>query len=707
MVQRRFHRRIYVSPPKKKGARKRARRFFLIVKVLGVLGFLSLLAVAFLFIYYVRDLPRPEKFTERSFTQSTKIYDQAGQHLLYEMYGEEKRTLVPLEIVPEHLKQAVIATEDANFYQHSGIDLRGILRAVLADLKLWRPAQGGSTIPQQLIRSSFLTREKTIERKIKEIILTLELSRRYSKEQILEWYLNQVPFGSNTYGVQAASQTFFNRSVSDISLAQSAVLASLIKAPSYLSPYGQHRDELFQRKNYILDRMALLNYITKERAEAAKAEQLEFSKVLTPIRAPHFVMYVRELLQRQYGETFLKEKGLKVFTSLDWELQQIAEQTVAQWAEVNEGHQAFNASLVALNPKSGQILAMVGSKDWFAEVSYPEGCIPGIDCLFDPKINVALQPRQPGSAFKPFVYARALQKGYTGSTMLWDAKTNFGIWGTEPYIPENYDEGFRGPVSLRQALAQSINVPSVKVLYLAGLDTTIKLAKELGITTLQEQPFFYGLSLVLGGGEVKLLDMVSAYGVFATEGLRMPPSSILKIEDAQGELIFENKKTPKRILKAQTCRLINDILSDNEARAPMFGYNSHLFIDGYSVAAKTGTTQNYKDAWTIGYSPSIVVGVWVGNNDASPMEKGPGVILAAPLWNVFMREALPRFPKENFAEPEPILTDKPILNGEVPGHSILHYIKKDNPQGPAPLNPESDSQYDAWEKGIIDWALTR
>ncbi len=698
MAQRKYYRKIYQKP-------KAKTKVFSAFKFLGLMVFLLLAGVSFLFVYYARDLPRPEKFAERQFAQSTKIYDRSGQVLLYEMYGEEKRTVVPLEIIPERLKQAIIAVEDANFYNHFGLDIRAMFRALMADLKLWSPAQGASTIPQQLIRSSFLTREKTIKRKIREIILSLELSRRYSKKEILEWYLNQVPFGSNAYGAEAAAQTFFSKPVQDISLAEAALLASLIQKPSYLSPYGQHQAELFARKDYVLDRMAGEHYISKEQAEEAKAEELKFAKILQPIKAPHFVMYVRGLLINKYGEDFLKEKGFRVFTSLDWELQELAEEVIREGAEANEDDNAFNAALVAIDPKKGEILAMVGSKNWFSEESEPSGCTPGLNCLFDPKINVALQPRQPGSAFKPFAYTRAFQKGYTPDTILWDVKTNFGVEGAEPYTPENYDGKFRGPLTIRQALAQSINVPSVKVLYLAGIAETINLARTLGITTLEQAPSSYGLSLVLGGGSVKLIDMVSAYGVFAFEGLSISPTAIVKIEDSQGNIIEENKKTPRRVLNVQHCRLINDLLSDNEARAPMFGYYSALFIDGYQIAVKTGTPENCKDAWTIGYSPSIVTGVWVGNNDATPMGGKAAFLLAGPIWNRFMRKVLLRYPKENFEKPEPILTDKPVLNGKYAGHSILHFIRKDDPQGPVPSNPKLDSQYKAWEQAILDWAL--
>jgi len=644
MAKRKYHRKVY-QKKKKEG---RVFSFFRF----SILCFLVLVAFGLLvFIYYGKDLPRPEKFAERQFIQSTKIYDRKGEILLYDIHGEEKRTFVPLEEMPEYLKEAVIALEDSNFYNHFGIDIKGIIRAVLADFKIMKPVYGGSTIPQQLIRSTFLTAEKTAERKIREIILALELDRRYSKQQILEWYLNQVPFGSNAYGIEAASQTFFQKSALELSIAEAATLASLIRAPSYLSPY-QNKAELMARKDYALDRMVLLGYLTEEEAEAAKVEELKFKKP-REVKAPYFTLqYVKGYLENKYGEDFLKRKGLKVYTSLDWELQQLAEKIVKEGRESNKGYHAYNAALVAIDPKSGEILAMVGGAD-YEEDPYPKGCTPGKNCKFDPNFNVAtLGLRQPGSSFKPFVYATAFKKDFNPSTTVMDERTNFGIWGGKEYIPENYDGKFRGEITLREALAQSINVASVKVLLeFAGpeIENSVKTAQDLGITTLKPP---YGPSIVLGGWEVKLMDMVSAYGVFATEGFNVPPVAILKIEDMKGEIIEENTKTPKRVLPTQVARMINDILSDNEARSPMFGQRSALYFKNYQVAAKTGTTQNYQDAWTIGYTPSLVVGVWVGNNDNSPMFKKPGVVLAGPIFHRFLEQALEEFPKENFIPPE-------------------------------------------------------
>jgi penicillin-binding protein 1A len=655
MAKRKRHLKIY-----QKGKRKSKKKLFLVLKIIGGFFLFSILFSLFLFLYYAKDLPRPEKFLEREIFQSTKIYDSTGEHLLYEIYGEEKREIVSLEKVPDHLKNAVITAEDANFYKHFGIDIRGIIRSILVNLKLWRPAQGGSTIPQQLIRSSFLTLEKTAERKIREIILTLELDRRYSKDQILEWYLNQVPFGPNLYGVEAVSKSYFGKSVSDISLPEAALLASLIRAPSYYAPYGEHLDELLARKDYILERMANLDYITQEEKEAAQQEEIKFADFLSNISAPHFVLYVKEYLEERYGEDFLKEKGLRVYTSLDWELQQSAEKVIQERMEINKDFKANNAALLAISPQDGHILAMVGSRDWFAD-SYPEGCIPGKDCLFEPHPNVTLRGRQPGSAFKPFVYATAFKKDYNDTTKVLDEETNFGIWGDKEYTPQNYDEKFRGLVTLREGLAQSLNIPSIKVLYLIGSDEkiealeindfrgeektfqeglkeSIETAEKLGITTLDQPISFYGPSIVLGGGEVNLLEMVSAYGVFANEGVRIEPVTIIRIEDSKGNIIEENRKDPKRVLESDVANLVTDILSDNEARTPMFGPRSSLYFEGHKVAAKTGTTDNYRDAWTIGYTSSAVVGVWVGNNDNSPMEKLPAVSLAGPIFHEIMEE---------------------------------------------------------------------
>jgi len=635
MPKRNYYRKIY----QEKGKRK-ILLIFIFLKWFSLISLILTGGLLCLFIIYTKNLPRPEKFNERELFQSTKIYDRTGNVLLYEIFNEEKRTWVPLEKIPDHLKKAIIATEDANFYRHKGIDFKGIIRAILTDLKIKKFSYGASTISQQLIRSTFLNLKKTIKRKTQEIILAIELERHYSKDQILEWYLNQIPFGRNAYGVEAASWSYFGKSVSDISLQEAATLAALIQAPSYYSQ-EEHFNDLLSRKNYVLKRMVEEKFLTLEEEELVKKEELNLIKVANPIKAPHFVMYIKDYLIQKYGEDFLKEKGLKVYTTLDWELQQWAEKIILEKSEINKKYRAYNMALVAINPKNGEVLAMVGSKNWFGEAE-PKNCQPGKNCLFEPKVNIALKERQPGSAFKPFVYVTAFKKGYDDKTVVIDEETNFGT-PENPYIPHNYDNRFRGPITLRNALAQSLNVPAVKVLKdLAGLEDSIKTAQELGITTLTKPPSFYGLSIVLGGAEVRLLDMVAAYGVFANNGIKVNPNFIIKIEDNQGNILMENKKNQKKVLELEITQLINDILSDNEARAPIFGRRSSLYFENYKVSVKTGTTQNYKDGWTVGYTPSLSVGVWVGNNDNTPMLK-LGEAMAGPAWHAFIEKALLKY----------------------------------------------------------------
>lgn len=663
MAERKYHRKTY---------QKSKKRFSFYFKFLFLFFFFLIFSSLVLFIYYAKDLPRPEKFTERHLFESTKIYDRTGEVLLYEIYGEEKRTWVSLEKIPEFLKQAVLTAEDANFYHHFGVDPKAIIRAIFSDLKIMKPIYGASTIPQQLIRSTFLSSEKTIERKTREIILALELDRRYSKNQILEWYLNQIPFGQNAYGVEAASQTYFKKSVSGVSLAEAATLAALIKAPYYFSPY-ENKEELLARKNYILDRMVAEGYLSKEKAQEAKNEKINFIERKIEIKAPYFTLWVQQQLEERYGKDSLREKGMKVFTSLDWELQKIAEEIVREGIKRNKNYNAYNAGLVAIDPKTGEILALTVGTGNYYENPYPENCQGGRDCLFDPKFNVVLGTkeapgRQPGSAFKPFIYATAFKKGYDDKIRVLDEPSNFGVWGNKEYKPQNYDGLFRSWVTLREGLAQSLNIPSIKVLYLIGLETKVenlginnflgqeltlleglkesfKTAQDLGITTLNKPLSSYGPAIVLGGGEVNLLEMTAAYGVFAFEGLKVAPTAILKIEDPKGNIIFENKKTPKRVLNSEVARLINNILADNEARAPMFGPRSHLYFENYQVSAKTGTTDNFRDAWVIGYTKDISVGVWVGNNNNAPMiKRQPAATVAGPIFHQFMEKALVNLP---------------------------------------------------------------
>lgn len=592
-----------------------------------------------MFFYYIKDLPRPEVFTENEINQATKIYDRKGEIILSSVYGEEKRTYVPLSEIPEVLKKSILASEDSNFYNHFGIDFFGIIRMVKNNIISKGLYQGGSTITQQLIRSTFLTNEKSIERKVKEWVLAVELDRRYSKDQILEWYLNQVPFGINIYGAQEASLTYFQKPVKDITLAEAALLTAVVQAPSYYYPYGKNLNQLLEEKDLVLERMETVGYISKEEKEKAQKEELVFNK-LPKTQAIHFVEYVKSRLEKDYGSDFLEIKGLKIYTTLDWELQQYAETAVKEGVESNRtNYGAYNAGLVAISPKTGEILAMVGSADPWGE-SLPKNCDPKTNCKFVPSYNIATQAeRGPGSSFKPFVYAEAFRKGYTDTTTVMDEYTNFGT-EQNPYTPQNYDGLYRGEVTLRNALAQSLNIPAVKVLKdMAGLNDSIALAKKMGITSLNKDPEFYGLPLVLGSGDVKLIDMVAAYTVFANGGYRIDPSPILKIEDSQGNIIYENKKTPRKVLEKSVCDLITDILSDNSARAPLFGWNSVLYFkEPPKVSVKTGTTNDSVDGWTIGYTNDICIGAWSGNNDRTPMQGALGGISAAPIWRKVMQK---------------------------------------------------------------------
>jgi len=648
------------------------KKFFLFLRALFFVFLFSFFSILFLFLYYAKDLPRPEVFVEIEMPQSTKIYDRTGKILLYEIYGEEKRTYVSLSRIPKYLRDAVICAEDSNFYRHIGVDFKSLVRAILTDLKLQKPVYGASTIPQQLIRSAFLSLEKSLERKTREIILAIELDMKYSKDQILEWYLNQIPFGQNAYGVEAAAQTYFGKHVWEINLSEAAILAALIKAPYSLSPYeNQSKERLLRRKDYILDKMVNEGYISRKEAEEAKKQEVFFKEKRVEIIAPYFTLWVKSILEKEYGKEFLAASGWKIYTSLDYEIQKIAEEVVKEGIKRNKQYNAHNAALVAIAPQTGEILAMTVGTGNYYENPYPEGCTPGVNCLFDPQFNAAVGTdkavgRQPGSAFKPFIYATVFKKGYNDNFLVLDSPTNFGIWGGKEYIPQNFDRSFRGWVTLRSALAQSLNIPSIKILYLAGLDKKIesleisdfrgkekilleglkeslKTARDLGITTLNKDISYYGPSIVLGGGEVKPLEMAYAYSVFANEGVKVPLSPILKIEDSKGNIIFEKKNAQVRVLSKEVANLITDILSDNEARTPMFGPRSHLYFENYKVAAKTGTTNDFRDCWTVGYTKKISVSVWVGNNNNAPMiKRQPAATVAGPIFHSFLEKVLPK-----------------------------------------------------------------
>lgn len=673
------------------------------------------------------EIPDLTAFDERRVLQSTKIYDRTGEVLLYDLHDDVKRTIVPLENMSRHIKNATVAIEDDQFYNHSGIDIRAIIRAAIANLNEGGVSQGGSTITQQVIKNSVLDRDQTLARKAKEAILSIKLEQVLTKEEILEVYLNESPYGGTIYGIEEASQSFFGKSASEISLPEAAYLAALPQAPTYLSPFGANREALDNRQQLVLERMRINGFITKEELEEAKQTEVTFnSAAITGIKAPHFVFQVIEQLTETYGEETLAEEGLRVITTLDYELQEAAEAIVAQKAASNTvKYNASNAGLVATDPKTGDLLVMVGSRNYFDEE-------------IDGNFNVAVASRQPGSSIKPFVYANAWRKGYLPATILFDVRTQFSPacepWDTSSaspcYSPNNYNNQFVGPISMRNALAQSLNIPAVKTLYLAGLGDTLKFTADMGLTTLND-PDRYGLTLVLGGGEVRLVDMTYAYGIFANEGIRAKPRSILRVEDSSGNIIDETTVETSRVLEENIALMVSDVLSDNVARAPLWGSFSLVNFGDRDVAIKSGSTNNLRDAWIMGYAPNIAVGAWVGNNDNEPMGGGLSGLITTPMWREFMDVALEKLPVETFTQPQISTTGvKPILRGQYIDtglllqamqnsstgsstlsvgsiyqniHSILYYVEKSNPTGPYPTNPANDQAYTNWEYAVRKW----
>ena len=673
--------------------------------LLGMLGVGMLVAWG-----AVISIPSLDNFQNRKVAESTKIYDRTGNVLLYDVHGTMRRTAVALDAISPTIRNAAVAIEDTEFYQHFGFRPLSFARAVLADIFSGSFAQGGSTITQQVVKNTLLTREKTIIRKLKEIVLAIKLERIYTKDQILSTYLNETSYGGTIYGVEEASQYFFGVPAKDVTLAEAAYMAALPQAPTRYSPYGNHRDELEKRKNLVLEKMKENGFIGDAEYQAAKNEKVEFKdEAEAGIKAPHFVFYVREYLEGKYGADAVENGGLQVTTTLDYDLQKKAEDVLSKGALENEKNfNASNAGLIAIEPKSGQILAMVGSRGYFDK---------GIDGM----VNVTLANRQPGSSFKPFVYATAFEKGYTPDTVVFDLQTQFSTFcepsdvaNSEPpcYSPGNYDEKFRGPMTLRNALAQSVNVPSVKTLYLAGINDSLKTASDLGITTLGDKNR-YGLTLVLGGGEVNLLEMTGAYGVFANDGVRNPNTAILTVEDSSGEVLERYEGQSTRVMESQIARQINNVLSDNDARTPEFGADSPLNFPDADVADKTGTTNDSRDAWIIGYTPGIAMGAWAGNNDNSPMVKKIAAFIVAPLWHEVMAYALTKYQSPPFTPPAPdmemdslpaVLRGNWNTNPSQGIHDILYWVNKGDPRSGPPNNPSSDPQFARWEYPLQLWA---
>lgn len=641
----------FLPPPPRSSSRllKKRRLKRKNIKIIGALltaGFIffvvSVIGAAVAFGYLARDLPSPSKLTDRNPSQSTKIFDRNGK-LLYNVFGDQNRTLVTLAKIPKYLQQATIATEDKNFYKHQGFDITGIARSLYDVVVHHKIEGGGSTLTQQLVKNALLTNERTITRKIKEVILAVQIERRYSKDEILQIYLNEIPYGGTAWGSEAASNQYFGKHVSDLSLTECAVLAGLPQLPSAYSPFGPNPKAYIARTTEVLRRMRAENYITKAQQESSIKElpNLKFAAFGQGILAPHFALYVKQLLEDKYGEQKVLQGGLQVTTSLDLDIQNMVQDTVISQinSSQNKNLKVSNGASVVEDTKTGQILAMVGSKDYFATD------IPG-------NYNVATEGlRQPGSSLKPFNYITGFEKGYTPATMWIDQKTDFG----GGYTPGNYDDQYHGPLETRYALANSYNIPAVKQLAVNGLDSMIKTLQDFGITTLND-PSKYGLSLTLGGGAIKLNELTNAYAILGNSGRFVTPTAILKVTDSSGTVLYESKPLePKQVVDVNKVYLIQNILSDRTAKYQAYGtYWANRLNFQENIGVKTGTSENKTDNWTFGFTPSYTVGVWVGNNDNKPMNPAlaSGVTGAAPIYHDIMVNILKGKPIDKFVRPD-------------------------------------------------------
>jgi 1A family penicillin-binding protein len=662
------------------------------MKIIKLFFVFILLLVSFFVFLFTVHLPSPDLIGEKIVSGGTEIYDRTGKILLYKVGF--RRSWVNFEDIPENVIKATLIAEDQDFYSHHGISFKGILRSIYLNIKTKSFEYGGSTITQQLARNLFLSKEKTLTRKINEIILALKLERKYSKNEILTYYLNSIYYGKGNIGIRAAADYYFDKKLKDLTLSEAVILAAIPKAPALYAPVSKENIErLKKRRDYILLRLKEEGLIDEKEYNLALNEEIKIAKTkYAGMIAPHFVIEVLNELKNKFPNLNLEEVNLKVISTLDYDLQKIAEKAVIDGAKRNkEKYGGSNAALMAIDPKTGEVLALVGSKDFFDET-------------IDGQVNVPFRPRQPGSSFKPISYAALFELGYPDKTIVFDVPTDFGN-----YRPQNFDKKFKGPVTLRQALAESRNVPSVKVFYLAGPERVVDLARKAGISYLKDWQN-YGLSLSLGTAEIKMADLIRFYGALANDGKLVSQSLILRIIQDK-KIIYEYKPEEKEIVSSQTARILNDILKDIEARKGLFSASLNLTIfPGYEVALKTGTTQFYQDAWAFGYTPNIVVGVWAGNTDGRRMNSlGASLVAALPIFHQFLSEAISsgKIQPEKFIPPEERIVDKPMLNGSWISsygiHNILFYVDRKNPLGPIPEAPSLDHQYFLWEEGVRKW----
>lgn len=611
-----------IKPVFKPGFRFRL-KFFTVIFLLSAL----FLLLSFYFLIF-RDLPSPEALENRNQEISTKIYDRNG-NLLYKIYKDENRTIIPLTEIPAHVKYATLAAEDAEFYSHPGFSLKGITRAITTNIKTGK-LQGGSTITQQLVKNALLTPEKTIVRKIKEIILSVRVELVYTKDEIFEMYLNEISYGGTAYGIEEASQEYFGKSARSLNLAEAAFLAGLTQSPTKFSPFGQDPSLGFARQKDVLRLMRINRYITKDEEEEARNQRVTFSANKKEIRAPHFVMYVRQLLVDEYGEDLVERGGLEVYTTLDLNIQEMAEKVVREEVEKLKSLKVGNGAALVLNPKTGEILAMVGSKNYF-------------DIANDGNVNVTMRPRQPGSSIKVLNYAYALSHGYSPASIIDDNPITYIVPGSDSYSPKNYDGKFKGKISLRTALAESRNIPAVKVLASYGVGKMVEFGRQMGITTWDDTSRF-GLSLTLGGGEVKLIELARIFATVANYGKIPEINQILEIKDYRGKTIQSKNRISiqKQLIDERVAYMLIDILKDNIARSGEFGLNSLLVVKNHpEVAVKTGTSNDLRDNLAVGFNKDFLVAVWVGNNDNTPMSRiASGITGATPIWNKIMTSLL-------------------------------------------------------------------
>ncbi len=615
------------------------KRFFILVSVLLFFSSVGL----YFYQAIIIDLPSPDQLSTNDPALTTKIYDRNGQ-LLYKIYRQQNRTLIHLEEVPSFLIDATIAAEDKEFWSHSGISLKGIIRAVYHNLS--NPEKtpiGGSTITQQLVKNALLDSQKTWQRKIKEALLSVLVETKYSKNEIIQMYLNEIPYGGTAYGIEEAAQKYFGVRTDQLTPAQAVLLAGLPASPTRFSPFGAYPTLAKKRQIQVLEEMVSANFIDTKKMEELKKTPLRFTSQREEIKSPHFIFYVKDLLVSEVGQKTIEEGGLSITTSLDLNLQKKVEEIITEELDKLKKLNVTNGAALVINPKTGEILAMVGSKDYF-------------DLENDGNVNVVLRSRQPGSSIKPINYAYALGLGFTPATIIQDSPITYQIPGQLPYSPKNYDGKFRGSVSLRTALGSSLNIPAVKVLAAFGVDKMIETGKKLGITTWEESNRF-GLSLTLGGGEIKMIDLAQAYSVFANLGERVDINPIIKVTNHRKTFNGLTETNKSQVIDPAIAFILNDILADNVARTPAFGANSLLNIPEKKVAVKTGTSNDLRDNWTIGYTSNFLVAVWVGNNDNSPMSSvASGVTGASPIWRRITDHLLRQYPNTGWEKPEGVVS---------------------------------------------------